>query len=184
MLCLGGLARPVLVVPALLLGLGATGALAVNTVAGLIAVSLAAFVLLDLWAPRNVVEPPHLDRRQMTLLLVGSLAFASLTNVDILLAAYFLPADTAGVYAAAALVGKVVLFLPGAVVTVLLPKAASRAAAGLTSTKILLASAAVTLALTLAATVVLALVPESLLVWAFGSEFREATALLGWSASP
>ena len=67
----------------------------------------------------------------MTLLLVGSLAFASLTNVDILLAAYFLP-ETAGVYAAAALVGKVVLFLPSALVTVLLPKAASRAAAGLT----------------------------------------------------
>jgi O-antigen/teichoic acid export membrane protein len=176
-----GSARPVLVVPALLLGLGATGALAVNAIAGFLAVAIAAYALRDLWSlGGRLSETPSLDRRQMAVMLVGSLAFASLTNVDILLAAYFLPADVAGVYAAAALVGKAVVFLPSAVVTVLLPKAASRAAAGVTSSRILLASLGVTLVLTLAATIVLALVPESLLVWAFGPDFREATALLGW----
>jgi O-antigen/teichoic acid export membrane protein len=116
----------------------------------------------------------------MAVMLVGSLAFASLTNSDILLAKYFLDDDAAGVYAAAALVGKAVLFLPAAVVTVLLPKAASRAAVGATSERILFASAAVTLVLTLGATALLALVPESLLVRAFGGDFRESTALLGW----
>jgi O-antigen/teichoic acid export membrane protein len=174
------LARPVLVVPALLLGLGATGVLAVNTLAGLIAVAIAAFALLDLWRVKADRVVPHLDRRQMAVMLIGSLAFASLTNVDILLAAYFLSSHLVGVYAAAALLGKAVLFLPGAVVTVLLPKAASRAAAGLTARKILLASAGVTAILTLFATGVLALIPESLLVWAFGGDFRESTALLGW----
>jgi O-antigen/teichoic acid export membrane protein len=113
-------------------------------------------------------------------MLVGSLAFASLTNVDVIMAAYFLPDDQAGVYAAAALVGKAVLFLPAAIVTVLLPKAAVRKAAGFSPHKILLASAAVTLLVTLAATVFLALVPESLLVWAFGGDFRDSTGLLGW----
>jgi O-antigen/teichoic acid export membrane protein len=175
-----GLARPVLVVPALLVGLGAAGALAVNTVAGVIAVLIAGIALRDLWRPGRAEEVPDLDRHQMAVMLIGSLAFASLTNVDILLAAYFLPSDLVGVYAAAALVGKAVLFLPSAVVTVLLPKAAERAAAGLTSQKILFASAGVTVALTLAATVILALVPESLLVWAFGPDFRESTDLLGW----
>jgi O-antigen/teichoic acid export membrane protein len=175
-----GLARPVLVVPALLLGFGAAGALAVNTLAGLIAVGIAAVALHDFWSVKTRKHAPHLDRRQMAVLLVGSLAFASLTNVDVLLAAVFLPNDIAGVYAAAALVGKAVLFLPGAVVIVLLPKAATRVAEGITTKPILLASAAVTIAVTLAATVVLALVPESLLVWAFGGDFRESTALLGW----
>jgi O-antigen/teichoic acid export membrane protein len=175
-----GLARPVLVVPALLLGLGAAGALMVNTIAGLLAVAIAAYALQDLWRVEARESAPHLDRRQLVVMLVGSLAFASLTNVDILLAAYFLPGHLVGVYAAAALVGKAVLFLPGAVVTVLLPKAASRAAAGLTARKILLASAGVTAILTLIATGALALVPESLLVWAFGGDFRESTALLGW----
>jgi O-antigen/teichoic acid export membrane protein len=178
---LGGFARPLLVVPVLLAGLGAAGALAVNTVAGLIAVALCAWGLRDFLTRRFPdVAPIHLDRREVSVMLVGSLAFASLTNVDILLAAYYFPADVAGVYAAAALVGKAVLFLPAAVVTVLLPKAASRIAAGLTAQKILLASAAATFLVAITATAALALVPEQLLVYAFGGDFRDATGLLGW----
>jgi O-antigen/teichoic acid export membrane protein len=175
-----GASRVVLVVPALLLGLGAAGALAVNAVAGALAVCLATVALRDLWRVHEPGEPTHFDRREVGIMLVGSLAFASLTNADVLLAAYFLPDDTAGVYAAAALVGKVVLFLPAAIVTVLLPKAAVRSAAGFSPSKILLASAGVTLAATLMATALLAAVPEDLLVWAFGGDFRESTALLGW----
>jgi O-antigen/teichoic acid export membrane protein len=174
-----GLARPLLVVPALLLGFGAAGALAVNTLAGAVAVVIAAVALRDLWKGASAPAAPF-DRLEVTVMIVGSLAFASLTNVDVLLAAYFLPDEAAGVYAAAALVGKAVLFLPAAVVTVLLPKAAVRTAAGLSPDKILFASAAVTLFVTLTATVLLALVPESLLVRAFGGDFRESTALLGW----
>ena len=177
---ISGLARLVLVVPALLLGFGAAGALTVNTIAGACAVLLAALALRRLWAAHDDPPVPPLDRLEVGVMLVGSLAFASLTNSDILLAAYFLPDDVAGVYAAAALVGKAVLFLPAAVVTVLLPKAVVRKAAGLSSHKILLASAAVTLVVTLSATLFLALVPESLLVSAFGGDFRDSTALLGW----
>ena len=177
---ISGLARPVLVVPALLLGFGAAGALTVNTIAGACAVFLAAIALRALWRAGDQTPAPSFDRLEVGVMLVGSLAFASLTNADILLAAYFLPADVAGVYAAAALVGKAVLFLPAAIVTVLLPKAVVRKAAGLSPHKILLASAAVTLIVTLGATVLLALVPESLLVWAFGGDFRDATSLLGW----
>ena len=176
----GGMSRPILVVPALLLGFGAAGAIAANTIGGLVAIVIAGWALRDLWSGETEASAPPRDTRQMTVMLVGSLAFASLTNTDILLAKYFLDDDAAGVYAAAALVGKAVLFLPAAVVTVLLPKAASRAAVGATSQGILFASAVVTLAVTLGATVLLALVPESLLVQAFGGDFRESTALLGW----
>jgi O-antigen/teichoic acid export membrane protein len=177
---LGGLAKPILVVPALLLGFGAVGALTVNTIAAVLAILIAVWALRDLWSRGAGGEAPPHDARQMAIMLVGSLAFASLTNADILLANYYLDDASAGVYAAAALVGKAVLFLPAAVVTVLLPKAAGREAVGRTSQGILMASAAVTLALTLAATGVLALVPEQTLVWAFGGEFRESTELLGW----
>jgi O-antigen/teichoic acid export membrane protein len=176
----GGLARLILVIPALLLGFGATGALFVNTLAGLIVCVIAAIALRSLWRLDGAEAAPRLDRPEAVVLLVGSLAFASLTNVDILLAAYFFSGKVAGIYAAAALVGKVVLFLPAAIVTVLLPKAATRAAAGFASRRILLASLAVTLVICLTATALLALVPESLLVWAFGEEFRASTALLGW----
>lgn len=174
-----GAAKPALVVPALVLGFGATGALAVNSVASLLAVGLAAYFLRDLWGrPGGGVPPVALERREVAVLMVGSLAFASLTNIDVVLANLFLDGDSAGIYAAAALVGKSVLLLSAGVVTVLLPKAAARAASGGTSERILLLSAAVTLALSLAATAVLALVPEGLLVWAFGPDFRAASHLL------
>ena len=177
---IAGLSRVVLVVPALLLGFGVVGALTVNTLGGALAVVLALYALRDLWRADETAEDPTFDRREIAVMLAGSLAFASLTNIDVILAAYFLPDDVAGVYAAAALVGKVVLFLPASIVTVLLPKAAVRIAAGFSPHKILLASAAVTLMITLTATAVLALIPESVLVWAFGGDFRDATALLGW----
>jgi O-antigen/teichoic acid export membrane protein len=141
---------------------------------------IAAIALRSLLRLHVAEAAPHLDRPQAAVLLIGSLAFASLTNVDILLAAYFFSGSVAGVYAAAALVGKIVLFLPVAIVTVLLPKAATRAAAGFASRRILLASLGVTLVICLVATVLLALVPESLLVHAFGGDFRQSTALLGW----
>ena len=176
----GGLAKPILIVPALLLGFGAVGALTVNSFAGLIAVLIGAWALRDFWSAGDEGDAPPHDVRQMVVMLVGSLAFASLTNADILLAKYFLDDASAGVYAAAALVGKAVLFLPAAVVTVLLPKAALREAIGTTSQGILLASAGVTLVVTLAATAVIALVPEKTIVWLFGGEFRESTELLGW----
>ena len=177
---ISGASRVLLVVPALLLGFGAAGALAVNTIAGALAVFVVALALRDLWRTHEPANDLTFNHSEVTIMLVGSLAFASLTNVDVILAAYFLSDETAGVYAAAALVGKAVLFLPAAIVTVLLPKAAVRRAAGFSPHKILLASAAVTLVVTLAATVFLMLVPESLLVWAFGGDFRESTALLGW----
>lgn len=175
-----GISRVVLVVPALLLGFGAAGALAVTTIAGAFAVALAAFALRDVWRVHESAIAPHFDSREVLVMFAGWLAFASLTNADIILASYFLTDDEAGVYAAAALVGKAVLYLPAAIVMVLLPKASVRAAAGLSPHKILFASAAVTMLVTLSVTAVLAVVPESLLVWAFGGDFRDSTDLLGW----
>jgi O-antigen/teichoic acid export membrane protein len=177
---IGGSARPLLVVPALLAGLGAAGALAVNTVASLIAVCLAALTLRDLWLGDVASRAPSLDAREVAVLMGGSLAFTSLTNTDVLLAAYFLSDNEAGVYAAAAFVGKIVLFLPSAIVMVLLPKAASRAAVGAARRGILLASAGVTAVLTFPTAMALAFTPEELLVRAFGGDFRETTGLLGW----
>jgi O-antigen/teichoic acid export membrane protein len=177
---LSGLARVGLVIPALLLGLGAAGALAVNTVAALLATAMAAYALTAIWRAARDREPmPPIDRLGVGSMFFGSLAFAFLTNADVVMASYFLDNDASGIYAAAALVGKAVLFLPGAVVTVLLPKAATRAASGRGSESILLASAGVTLLLTLPLVVGLAVMPEGLLTWAFGPAFREATPLLG-----
>jgi O-antigen/teichoic acid export membrane protein len=175
-----GLLRPILVVPVLFAGLGATGAVSVNAVAGLAAFAIAVVALRDLIGGEVSSRPPSIDKNQVLVMMGGTLAFASLTNADILLASYYLSDDEAGVYAAAAFVGKFVLFLPSAIVTVLLPKASFRAASGANPRRILFASAGVTFALTITASALLALTPESLLIRAFGPGFSTAASLLGW----
>lgn len=175
-----GLMRPIVVVPVLFAGFGATGAVSVNAVAGLAAFAIAVYALRDLVRGEESSSLPTFDKHQVLVMMGGTLAFASLTNADVLLASYYLSDDEAGVYAAAAFVGKFVLFLPSAIVTVLLPKASFRAASGANPRRILLASAGVTFALTITASALLALTPESLLVRAFGPGFSAAASLLGW----
>ncbi len=53
---------------------------------------------------------------------IGSLCFLLLTNVDIVLAKAFLPDVESGIYSAASILSKVILFLPTAVVAVMFPK--------------------------------------------------------------
>ena len=177
---LSGLARPILVVPALLAGFGATGALAVNTVAGFGAVLLAGYALRDVWRGPTAAKAPRADPREVGVMVGGSLAFASLTNADVLLASYYLSDREAGIYAAAAFVGKFVLFLPTALTIVLLPKATSRVARGEKSERILLGSAGVTAASTLTAALGLAIMPAGAVMWAFGPAFEDTTPLLAW----
>jgi hypothetical protein len=96
------------------------GALFVNTLA-VSCLRHRAIALRSLWQSDGAEADAPLDPASAAVL--SSLAcVASLTNVDILLAAYFIHRQRRGIYAAAALVGKVVLFLPAAIVTVLLPK--------------------------------------------------------------
>ena len=59
------MSRPILVVPALLLGFGAVGAIAVNTIAGLVAVAVAVWMLRDVWSAGEHGTPPEHDIQQM-----------------------------------------------------------------------------------------------------------------------
>jgi O-antigen/teichoic acid export membrane protein len=175
-----GLTRPLLVIPVLLAGFGATGAITVNALAGIAALVLVTVGLRDILVGEMSESLPQIDAHQIAVVMGGTLAFASLTNADVLLASYYLSDDDAGVYAAAAFVGKFVLFLPSAIVMVLLPKASFRAASGGSPRRILLASAGVTFVLSISASALLALTPEDLLVRLFGPGFGAAAHLLGW----
>ena len=56
--------------------------------------------------------------------LIALLCFTSLTNIDLVLVKHFFSAEEAGNYAVAAILGKAVLFLPGAIVLAMFPIAA------------------------------------------------------------
>src|SRR5206468_4452795 len=114
---------------------GAMGATLLGTSAGL---------LVPLWSLR-----PWLRRVRSTYLVtagsaishlnsiapvvLGLLAITSLTTIDVVVAKLAFNDATAGIYGSASLIGRVILYLPAAVVTVLLPKVTSRAAANRSS---------------------------------------------------
>lgn len=110
--------------------------------------------------------------------VVALIAFASLTNADLLVAKAALSPEDAGVYASAALLGKVALYAPQALALVLLPRAAAALARGERAEGQVLVTLGVTVLSGLAVAVVLALLPAGVLAGTFGPEYVGARPLL------
>lgn len=179
-IALGPFVRLLVLAAAVASGAGVAAAMGA-TLAGAVA-SLA----LPAWFLRNRVgrrsarlspETARAVRRYLVPVVVGVLALTSLTTADVMVAKAALPDDEAGLYGGASLVGRVILYLPAAVVVVLLPKVSARTASGRSSVDALLKSLAVTGLFCLGAIAVYAAVPKLVLFVAFGPEFEAAS---GW----
>ena len=168
---LGALRTAFLPLTVLLAGLG--GALWAMVVATLVGLAIMAPTLRRSMSPRA----PAARFRPGTSML-SLLAFASLTNVDVLVAKATLAAGEAGAYSAAALMGKIALYAPSALAMVLLPKAAAALAQGRPIERIATVTFAVTVAAGLAVTASFALIPAGLLSATFGPDFAASAHLL------
>lgn len=167
-----GLLRAILL-PLLVLAAGLTGSM--------LGMALATVVGLAMIAPA-VRSALHGSRRRVAFhpgsAMVALIAFASMSNVDILIAKATLDASVAGTYSGAALIGKIALFAPSALALVLLPRASAALERGERAERAVLMTMGVTVALGLAIAGSLALLPGSVLSLTFGDEFEAASALL------
>lgn len=166
-----GALRPLLLLPGVAVAgvPGALGALVVATVIGLV---LMGWGLRSSFArgSRNTATP-----LKGALPAVAALtAFASLTNADVLTAKTVLSSVDAGLYASAALLGKIALYAPSALALVLLPKVTARLEAGLDVRGPALLTMAATLATGVTVTLGILLAPSSLVSLVFGAEYSEA----------
>lgn len=169
-----GALRPLLLLPLVAVAgvVGALAALVVATVAGLVMVTLV--------LRRRLEELPADGRAPASrslIAVVALLAFASLTNADVVAAKIGLGGAEAGVYSSAALLGKIALYGPSALSLVLLPKVTSRLERGLeVAMPVLLTKAA---AVGTGALVVLSLVlaPASVVTMVFGPGYEGAYRL-------
>lgn len=131
-------------------------------------------------APRGVVEAiPH-PYRYSLLTLASLIILALLLSADVLAAKRYLDADTAGLYAAVSLAGKIVFFATSALSLVLFPWFSSRRERGLDARAGLRAGLALIGAV---ATVVLAiyfLVPQLIITPLFGAEYNAIDGDLPW----
>ncbi len=177
----GAVARVALTVLAFAAGLRVGGAMLATLASMLVALAV------PLWALRRWLEPAAASARRVTRLeaarslapvLLGLLAITALTSVDVVVAKTALSEDEAGIYGSASLVGRVILYLPAAIITVLLPRVAARAADRVDTVDILRRSVLVTLAFCSLTTVVYAAGGSTIVRIAFGSDYADAAGLL------
>jgi O-antigen/teichoic acid export membrane protein len=174
-ICIEAGGKAVVGVALVYLGFGIRGAL----IGWIVGVALAvAYTYFELWRRyRHAGKLPlYIDVRRLmiTSARVGAttLLMTSLVSTDVLMAKHYFPASSAGLYSAASLAGKMLLYLVGFVPTVVLPMASNRAASGLrplpvflqgTAVLVLLAGAGLTLYATFPAGVVGALAGKAFL---------------------
>jgi O-antigen/teichoic acid export membrane protein len=178
---LGPALRPLLAVALISAGGGVAAAMGATLVAAVIALVIPLWFLRHL-LPGGASGPGPIAARELGSYLVpvvvGVLSITSLTSVDVLVAKGAFSDDEAGFYGSASLIGRVILFLPSAIVLVLLPKVSARETTGRESRDILAKSLVVTGGFCLFATVLYVLAPRLLVFLAFGSEFEDAADLL------
>lgn len=173
--------RLALLVVLVFVGLSVSSAVAVTLAGGAIALVVTLLILEPWLRTRAAPVRPSIAQfgRSLAPVAIGTLALASLTTADLLVAKAMLADETAGVYGSASLIGRLILFVPATIATVLLPKVSSRAAADRETRDILHASLAITGAIALAATALVALSPSLIINVSFGDAFEEAAPLLG-----
>lgn len=122
----------------------------------------------------------HIGLREVFPVLLATLAFTALFHVDVLLAKAFHDAEHAGYYAAAATLGKAVMYLPSAVVVPLLPMAAAGEALQKSTTHLLWKAIGLTLAMTTVGALFYFLFAEQVVRLLFGPAYGESAGLLKW----
>jgi O-antigen/teichoic acid export membrane protein len=179
----GAVLRVVLVVALIPFGLGVGGAMGATLLSGIATVAIGAPLAITLIRQRVPSVRSAISANEAVRyfgpVIGGTLAITLLTTTDVLVAKLALSSHDAGIYGSASFIGRLLLYLPMTVATVLLPKVTSRAAAALDTREILSASLAVTGAFSLLGTVVLIVGPKLVIAVTFGSKYDGAIPLVG-----
>jgi O-antigen/teichoic acid export membrane protein len=169
-------------VPFVALGWGLGGALGA-IVAAAIATWLMTYGPLHTFVAQGRREPKavsHLTWRETLPVLVANASFAAMTQLDMVLVNHYFGPRDAGMYAAASVLGKAVLFLPGGVAMALFPMVAENDAREQGSAHLLVQAVGLTGLLCASAAAVFFVAAEPLIVLFYGESYRPAAQVLRW----
>lgn len=162
-------------VPWTLAGGGAGGALFGQAIGTLLALAATGWLIREYMLRRGTgAASSGLRRRpdRRTLTASGAfIAFALISNLDVLLAKLLLSSHNAGVYAALITVEKIVIFLPGAIAVVMVPSAAKARHAAGSAARVLRIAAFLVAVTTLLVAVPVAAAPHFVLRTMFGAKY-------------
>ena len=164
------------------LGLGVNGAILALVIGGMTGYFLANIYLKSI--KKIKVAKPDISTKDflkfgLPVFLVN-LSFTSLYTNDIILVKHFFPAYEAGIYAALAVLGKIIFFATSSIPMVVFPMAAHRHSQGKKTRHILNVSLLMVFAVSLGIVLVYRLFPGLMISILFGKEYLSASPLLVW----
>lgn len=169
-----------LLLPLLLVGLGCglNGSLTGLAANAALSWGVAFLLVRQYLVTKTRVVAPLTAWRTSLPVLLANVCFAVMTQLDMTLVNYYFPGDLSGNYAAAAILGKSVLYLPGGIVAALFPMVAENQARGQGSAHLLLAAVVLTGLLSGAAALCFYLLADPLLNFFFGHKYEGAPGVL------
>lgn len=120
----------------------------------------------------------HLSFRGAIPVLIATLSFVIMTQLDIMLVNHYYNAHQAGVYAAAATLGKAVMYLPGAIAIAMFPMVAENESRAQGSAHLFLNAMVLTAALAGAGALFYFLLADEIMTLFYGQKFQGAAELL------
>jgi O-antigen/teichoic acid export membrane protein len=123
-------------------------------------------------------ETAHLALAPAIPVLIANTAFAAMTQLDMVLVNYYFPPHEASLYAAASILGKAVMYLPGGIAMALFPMVAENQARDRSSAHLLLQAVGLAGILSLLGAVVYFVLGERIVALFFGEDYRAAGHIL------
>lgn len=129
--------------------------------------------------PKGVEQPKdHLLFKSAIPVLIANLSFAVMTQLDLLLVNHYFDAHQAGVYAAAAILGKAVMYLPGAIAIAMFPMVAENESRSQSSAHFFLNAMVLTAGLAGAGALFYFLFADGIMTLFYGQKYQGAAELL------
>lgn len=176
---LGGFFKLLFGIVLILLGFGLNGAVAAVVFSALFVFALTTIPLSAYFKRRKAVESHTRDILLYSIpVLLSSIAFTIMTNIDLMIVKHFFPPKEAGLYAAISILGKTILYLPAALVLALFPMVSESHALNHDAFKILDKGVLYTVAISLIGVLGFLLFPELAIKILFGNRFVAAAPLL------
>ncbi len=175
---MGAVVKVVSAVALVLLGFQVGGALCAVLLGSLVSVLIALVPSHQVWKS----PPVRLTKEGVWMYavpsMIGVLAIGVMTNVDILAARIYLDNYEAGLFSAASMLSKVVLFLPSAISAVMLPKLAKAMAKGTSKRDVTIKSFGLAILLCSSAALAFFFIPDDILGLFYGEQYVDAADTL------
>ena len=163
------------------LGWGVNGALLAAATASVFTLGFGLWSLKDIFKVSSEPLPDGIFRDMANYsgpVFLSTTMIMVLGTIDISLVRHYCSPEEAGLYATAAILGRIALYLPGALIMVLFPSAAKARALGEKDGYILWISLSLTAFLAFSVTLLFNLWPEQFISLFLGDQYREAASLL------